>query len=94
MTEHMLGRLNAPGDVIVEGGFNRTPAFSALLAALMPGRTVLVAPASGAAEGAAMLARWGEPHDPPHLARARAWDVPGLAGYARRWREALPNTES
>ena len=94
MTEHMLGRLDAPGDIIVEGGFNRTPAFSGLLAALMPGRTVLVAPASGAAEGAAMLARWGEPHDAPRLAPALAWGVPGLADYAERWRRALPRSPS
>ena len=90
MTAYMLERLDAPGDIIVEGGFNRTPAFSAVLAALMAERTVLIAPASGAAEGAAMLARWGEPHEPPKLARARAWDVPGLAAYAERWRVGLP----
>ena len=90
MTALMLERLDAPGDIIVEGGFNRTPAYSGVLAGLMPGRTVLVAPASGAAEGAAMLARWGEPHEPPKLASARAWGVPGLAGYAQRWRQGLP----
>ncbi len=90
MTAHMLRLLEAPGDIIVEGGFNRTPAFSATLAALMPGRRVFVAPASGAAEGAAMLARWGEPHEPPKLAPARAWDAPGLLDYAERWRRALP----
>ncbi|RBP13749.1 sugar (pentulose or hexulose) kinase [Roseiarcus fermentans] len=89
MTAHALERLDAPGDIIVEGGFNRTPAFSGLLAALTPGRTVLVAPASGAAEGAAMLALWGEPHAPPKCARATPWDVPGLAGYAERWRRGL-----
>ncbi len=89
MTAHMLGRLDAPGEIIVEGGFNRTPAFSGVLAALMPDRTVLVAAASGAAEGAAMLARWGEPHTPPKLARARVWEVPGLGDYAERWRQAL-----
>jgi sugar (pentulose or hexulose) kinase len=89
MTAHMLRRLEAPGDIIVEGGFNRSPAYAAVLAALMPGRTVLRAPASGAAEGAAMLARWGEPHDPPLLAPVQAWDVPGLAEYARRWEQGL-----
>lgn len=88
MTARMLRLLEAPGDVIVEGGFNRTPAFAGVLAALMPGRTVLVAAASGAAEGAAMLARWGEPQTAPATSRARAWDVPGLADYARRWDEA------
>ncbi len=94
MTTLMLERLDAPGDVIVEGGFNRTPAFSSVLAGLMPERTVLVAPASGAAAGAAMLARWGEPHEPPKLAPARPWDVPGLAAYAQRWRQALPRAVS
>ena len=92
MTAHMLERLDAPGDIIVEGGFNRTPAYSGLLASLMPGRTILVAAASGAAEGAAMLARWGEPHEPPTVARAKAWDVPGLADYAQRWTRGLGRT--
>ncbi len=89
MTAHMLRRLEAPGDIIVEGGFNRSPAFAGVLAALMPGRTVLRAAASGAAEGAAMLARWGAPHEPPNLAPARAWDPPGLATYAEAWRRAI-----
>ncbi len=90
MTAHMLRRLDAPGDIIVEGGFNRSPAFAGVLSALMPGRTILVAPASGAAAGAAMLARWGEPHPPPHLAQAVPWMVPGLADYAMRWERCLP----
>ncbi len=89
-TALMLEQLDAPGDIIVEGGFNRTPAFSSVLAGLMPERTVLVARASGAAEGAAMLARWGERRAPPQLSRAQAWDVPGLAAYAQRWRQGLP----
>jgi hypothetical protein len=55
----------------------------------MPGRTVLVAPASGAAEGTAMLAHWGGPHDPPKLKRARAWSVPELAEYQERWERGL-----
>ena len=89
MTAHMLRRLDAPGEIVVEGGFNRTPAFAAVLSALMPGRTVLVASASGAAAGAAMLARWGEPCDPPGLAPAAAWMIPGLADYARSWERGL-----
>ena len=55
-----------------------------------PDRTILVAPASGAAEGAAMLARWGEPHAPPSLVKAAPWDLPGLEAYAERWRARLP----
>ena len=89
MTAHVLDRLEAPGDIIVEGGFNRSPAFAAVLAGLMPARNVVVAPTSGAAEGAAMLARWGEPHDPPRLARAGAWTIPGLRDYRERWERGL-----
>ena len=89
MTAHVLDLLEAPGDIIVEGGFNRSPAFAAVLAGLMPGRNVVVAPTSGAAEGAAMLARWGEPHAPPKLAPAEAWPIPGLTAYRERWERAL-----
>ena len=35
MTAHLLQRLEAPGDLIVEGGFTRSPAFAAVLARLM-----------------------------------------------------------
>ena len=89
MAAHMLKLLEAPGELIVEGGFNRSPAFAGILAALMPGRDVLVAPASGAAEGAALLAHWDEPHAPPKLKRAAAWLVPGLRDYQERWESTL-----
>ncbi len=89
MAAHMLELLEAPGDFIVEGGFNRSPAFAGVLAALMPGRNVLVAPASGAAEGAAVLARWEAPHAPPNLAPARSWAIPRLSEYRQRWESAL-----
>ena len=91
MTAHMLKSLEAPGDLIVEGGFTRSPAFAAVLARLMSGRRVVVAPTSaGAAAGAALLAHWGEPRDPPRLDPARAWNLPGLDAYRRRWEAALP----
>ena len=90
MTAHMLRRLEAPGDLIVEGGFARSPAFAAVLARLMAGRRVVIAPISaGAAAGAAMLAHWGEPHPPPRLEPARVWDLPGLEAYQDRWERAL-----
>ncbi len=89
MTAHVLDRLEAPGDIIVEGGFNRSAAFAAVLSGLMPGRSVVVAPTSGAAEGAAMLARWGAPHAAPRLVPAETWWVPGLAAYRERWERAL-----
>ena len=37
MTAHMLRLLEAPGELIVEGGFTRSPAFAAVLARLMAG---------------------------------------------------------
>jgi L-fuculokinase len=90
MTAHMLRRLEAPGDLIVEGGFARSPAFAAVLARLMAGRRVVIAPISaGAAAGAAMLAHWGEPHPPPSLEPAHVWDLPGLEAYRDRWERAL-----
>jgi L-fuculokinase len=89
MTAHMLRRLEAPGELIVEGGFARSPAFAAVLARLMAGRRVVIAPISaGAAAGAAMLAHWDEPH-PPRLEPARVWDLPGLEAYQARWERAL-----
>ncbi|HEY3621220.1 MAG TPA: FGGY family carbohydrate kinase [Roseiarcus sp.] len=90
VTAHVIERLEAPGDLIVEGGFTRSPAFAAVLARLMPGRKVMVAPMSaGAAAGAAMLAHWSEPHPPPRLEPARAWDLPGLDAYRNQWERAL-----
>jgi L-fuculokinase len=90
VTAHVLERLEAPGDLIVEGGFTRSPAFAAVLAGLMPGRLVVIAPAAaGAAAGAALLAHWGEPHPAPRLEPARAWVLPGLEAYRERWERAL-----
>jgi L-fuculokinase len=90
MTAHMLDRLDAPGDLIIEGGFTRSPAFAAVLAGLMPLRRVVFAPTSaGAAAGAALLARWGEPHAPPRLEAAQTWDIPGLGAYRERWERLL-----
>lgn len=85
MTSHMLDRLEAPGDIIVEGGFNRSPAFAGLLAALMPGRNIVTAPTSGAAAGAARLARWGERREPPALSPVKAWNIARLLEYRDRW---------
>src|SRR5579863_4426606 len=90
VTAHVLERLEAPGDLIVEGGFTRSPAFAAVLAGLMRDRRVLVAPAAaGAAAGAALLAHWGEPHPAPRLEPSRPWVLPGLQAYRERWERAL-----
>jgi L-fuculokinase len=90
VTAHVLERLEAPGDLIVEGGFTRSPAFAAVLAGLMPGRRVVIAPAAaGAAAGAALLAHWGEPHPAPRLEPARPWILPGLEAYRARWERSV-----
>ena len=89
MTSHMLGRLEAPGDIIVEGGFNRAPAFAGLLAALMPGRDIVTAPTSGAAAGAALLANWGEKREPPALSPVKTWHIPRLLEYRSVWERRL-----
>jgi L-fuculokinase len=91
MTAQLLQRLEAPGDLIVAGGFTRSPGFAAVLARLMPGRRVVVAPMSaGAAAGAALLAHWGDKREPPRLDPAPVWALPGLDAYRRRWEAALP----
>jgi len=87
MTAYLIDRLEAPGEIVVEGGFARHGAFAAVLAALLPGRRVSVAASvSGAAEGAACLARWGEAAAPPRVAPAPIWTIPGLETYRARWR--------
>ena len=56
----------------------------------MPDRRVVVAPTSaGAAAGAALLAHWGAPHEPPRLEPARAWTIPGLQAYRDKWERSL-----
>ena len=86
VTADVLERLQAPGELIIEGGFALTPAYASVLAALMPDRRVVVATsASGAAEGAALLAHWGGALPSPKTQLATAWSVPGLNEYRERW---------
>jgi sugar (pentulose or hexulose) kinase len=88
MTHLLLDKLEAPGDWIVEGGFAKTPAYAATLAALAPQRRVLLAATTaGAAEGAARLAHWGRPQRKAETQPVAPWRVPGLGDYAARWRE-------
>ena len=90
MSEYLLERLEAPGEWIVEGGFARSPAFAAVLAALAPTRKVTLATsASGAAQGAAALARWGETQPAAETWLAEMWSLPGIQNYRASWRRAV-----
>ena len=87
MTAHLLQRLEAPGDLIVEGGFTRSPAFAAVLAALMPGRRVVVAPTErgrgggrGAARALGRAARAAPPRPGPRLEPAGPRGLPAAMG--------------
>jgi sugar (pentulose or hexulose) kinase len=86
VTAHLLERLQAPGELIVEGGFTKTPAFAGVLAALTPGRRVVVpGSAAGAAEGAALLAHWGRVSSRPKTRLVSPWSIAGLSGYRSQW---------
>lgn len=90
MTAHLVGRLEAPGELIVEGGFARTPAFAGVLAALLPDRRVAAALSSaGAAEGAAALAHWGDPAPATNARPANPWSIPALLDYQARWSDLV-----
>lgn len=87
-----LDLMRSRGRVVVDGGFVADPAFAGLVAALRPGQEVLVnADGAGTAAGAALLWTFGTLGLTPNLeiGTATPLPVPGLAGYRRRWREAV-----
>lgn len=91
MTDHLISRLGADsGDIVIEGGFVASAAFAEVLAALRPGQHIHAAgDSSGTAQGAAMLALWGQSIAEPHAAAVSPLVLSGLAAYAQRWREAV-----
>jgi sugar (pentulose or hexulose) kinase len=81
-TDRCLELVGARGPCIVEGGFVRTPAFAALLAALRKGGEVLTAEeTSGTTTGAAVLARWPAAIARPAPKRVRPAEIDGLDAY-------------
>jgi sugar (pentulose or hexulose) kinase len=92
MTDYCMERLDAAGDIVIEGSFTGNPHFAPLLAALRAPQPVgLSDDASGSSHGAALLWRWNEAS-----AEGGAWPravaplaLAGLAGYRERWRAAL-----
>ena len=89
MTAYLIGRLGGRGDVLIEGGFARTPAFAGLLAALTGRRVRVATSTAGAAEGAARLALWGEAQKLPELKTEPPWEIDGLRDYYQRWLKRL-----
>ena len=90
ITDHLVERLGGASPSIVDGGFASTPAFAATLGGPETGPyRVVVAETTGAAAGAALLAHWGEPHEPPRLEAARPWAILGLKDYRERWERRL-----
>lgn len=87
-----LEALEAPAEIVVDGGFSTNRPFAALIAALRPRSRVRVSTArDGTAVGAALL--WGhatrrEPV-PIALETVAPADIPGLHAYAARWRQAV-----
>lgn len=76
--------------VVLDGNFVRDPLYGRIIAALRPGRRVLVNPdAFGTIAGAALLAGHETRSGPVplELERPEPIDIPGLAAYASAWRE-------
>ena len=89
MTDYCLDKLKATGAVAVEGSFTGNPHFAPLLAALRPGRQVLVSDdASGTTCGGWMLHR-GDEAPAPEGVPADPLKLAGLAEYRDSWRAML-----
>lgn len=92
MTDHLITRLGAEtGEIVIEGGFVQSAAFARVIAQLRPDQPVYAAQDSaGTAQGAALLALWGQTVADAHRADpVRPFALAGLEAYARRWREAV-----
>jgi sugar (pentulose or hexulose) kinase len=95
MADVMLDRLGSGGPVVLEGSFQRNPAFCGLLAALRPEQPLhVVTDPSGTARGAYLLSRWPAQKEAQlKLPRAAtAWRIERLDAYRAAWRAALAPT--
>jgi sugar (pentulose or hexulose) kinase len=89
LTEACLAVVGGEATAVLDGTFVRDPLYPALVAALRPERTTLFSTdAYGTAAGAALLAGHADRDRPVavDLRRPPPVDIPGLAGYATRWR--------
>jgi sugar (pentulose or hexulose) kinase len=95
MTSVCLDLVRSRGQVIIDGPLSGDRLFPGLLAALLPGQTVVVSSEPrGVARGAALLWGWSARSAPAplNLTPVVAPGLTGLAGYERRWRRAAAAT--
>lgn len=90
MTAECLSQTGHQGPIVIEGPFAANTGYCAMLAAVTDCPVETSQSATGTSQGAAMLALGpGAVGAAPKVQSHRPGDVPGFAGYARRWREAL-----
>jgi len=91
LTAYLLGRLDAPLPVVIEGPFADNAVYRHVLASLLPPGSVRISadPVEGTARGAWLLAHWDHASAVRGLVDVEAWPLPELASHDRRWREQL-----
>jgi len=91
VTAYLLGRLDAPLPVVIEGPFADNAVYRHVLASLLPSGSVRIStdPVEGTARGAWLLAHWDRASAARSLVGVEAWPLPELARHDRRWREQL-----
>lgn len=78
------------GDLLVDGSFAQNHLLCEIIAALRSGQNLYVAKdQAGTARGAALLATWGEPHDPPETHLVKPAALNGLAAYYEKWKSLI-----
>ena len=89
MIDFCLERLEARGDVILEGPMASNPLLASSLAALRPTPLYTSDDATGSVGGAAMLSRWKETLPETSLSLVPPLDIDGLSTYRDEWRRRL-----
>jgi sugar (pentulose or hexulose) kinase len=92
LTVECIDVLDSQRLTVLDGGFLHDPLYAGLIAALRPHATTMFnAESYGCASGAALLCSHTQRTKPAHLSLGTPSlpkKIPGLAGYAARWREA------
>jgi len=90
MLDYLLERLDARGDIFIEGAFLKNPNLCAVLAQLRGDQQVwLSADDTGTVQGCASLVDWGGAVNRPRVQIGAATRLKRLERYKQRWRTAL-----